>query len=93
MAGRKKTKTRRKRKREKPGLIGRVRRYVVGAILRLLWAFVWRLGLAGALVLAVATGFYLTRLPAAEDLFDGRGPGPVTMLDRPGHVFAWAGRT
>ncbi|MFQ5566873.1 MAG: transglycosylase domain-containing protein [Paracoccaceae bacterium] len=91
MAGKKKTNPPRKRKREKPGPIGRARRYVVGALLRVLWAFAWRLGLAGVLVLAAATGFYYTQLPAPEHLFDGRGTGSVTMLDRHGNVFAWRG--
>jgi len=93
--GKKKTKAPRKRegkrKREKPGLLGRARRYVVAAILRIFWAFAWRLGLAATLVLAAATGFYYTQLPAVEDLFDGRGTGSVTMLDRDGNVFAWRG--
>ncbi len=91
MAGKKKAKAPRKRQRKKPGLIGRVRRYVLSAMLRVFWAFAWRLGLAGALVLAVATGFYYTQLPAVENLFDGRGTGSVTMLDRDGNVFAWRG--
>ncbi|MCH8169158.1 MAG: transglycosylase domain-containing protein, partial [Proteobacteria bacterium] len=92
MAGKKKkTKAPRKRKRGKPGPIGRAWRYLVFGVLRLLWAFAWRLGLAGALVLAAATGFYYTKLPAPEHLFDGRGAGSVTMLDRHGNVFAWRG--
>ncbi len=91
LAGKKKTKAPRKRKREKPGLIGRARRYVVSSIVRMFWALAWRLALAGALVLAAATGFYYTRLPAVENLFDGRGTGSVTMLDRDGNVFAWRG--
>ena len=91
MAGKKKTKAPRKRKREKPGLISRALRYVLTVILRMFWAFAWRLGLAGAVVLAAATGFYYIQLPAVENLFDGRGTGSVTMLDRDGNVFAWRG--
>ncbi len=95
MAGKKKTKAprkrERKRKREKPGLIGRARRYVLSAVLRVFWFVAWRLGLAAALVLAAATGFYYIQLPAVEHLFDDRGSGSVTMLDRHGNVFAWRG--
>jgi len=95
LAGKKKTtapqKRKSARKRRKPGLIGRAWRYVVFTTLRIFWAVAWRLGLAGALVLAATTGFYYTQLPAVENLFDGRGTGSVTMLDRHGNVFAWRG--
>jgi len=82
---------RKKKQRKKPGLIGRAMRFLFGGILRLVWAFSWRISLIGALVLALATGFYYIRLPAPENLFDGRGGGSVTMLDRDGNVFAWRG--
>jgi len=84
-------KRKRKAKGRKPGLISRALRYVLLRVLRLVWAFSWRIGLVGALLLALATGFYFVQLPAAEDLFDGRGTGSVTMLDRDGNVFAWRG--
>jgi 1A family penicillin-binding protein len=98
LAGKKETEQPRKKrrksaKREKrgPGLIARA----LGALLRglrhLIWAFTWRVGLLGALVLALATGYYYTQLPAVEKLFDGRGGGSVTMLDRNGSIFAWRG--
>ncbi len=89
--GKRKGKANNKAKNKKPGLIGRAVRYVFGGIFRIFWAFFWRAGLVGALVLAAATGFYYLKLPAHEDLFDGRGTGSVTMLDRFGNVFAWRG--
>jgi 1A family penicillin-binding protein len=66
-------------------------RFVFGGIFRIVWAFFWRVSLALGLVLAAVTGFYYTQLPAHENLFDGRGTGSVTMLDRDGNVFAWRG--
>ena len=83
--------TRKKRQRKKPGLVGRAVRYFFGGIARIIWAFFWRLGLVGGLVLALATGYYYVQLPAPEKLFDGRDGGSVTMLDRDGNVFAWRG--
>jgi penicillin-binding protein 1A len=80
-----------KRQRKKRGLISRALRFVFGGILRILWAFFWRIGLALALVLAAVTGYYYIKLPAHEGLFDGRGTGSVTMLDRHGNIFAWRG--
>lgn len=42
-------------------------------------------------MLAAATAFYYVQLPASDGLFDGRGGGSVTLLDRHGNVFAWRG--
>jgi 1A family penicillin-binding protein len=82
---------RKKGKQQKRWLISRAFRFVFGGILRLLWAITWRVGVIGCLVLAAATGYYFTKLPEHENLFDGRGTGSVTMLDRDGNVFAWRG--
>jgi 1A family penicillin-binding protein len=82
---------RKKPHRKKHGLIGRSLRFVITGILRIVWAIFWRIGLIGALGLAAVTGYYYIRLPAPENLFDGRGGGSVTMLDRDGNVFAWRG--
>jgi penicillin-binding protein 1A len=82
---------RKRQRRKKPSLIGRAMRFIFGGFLRIMWAFFWRLGLIGGLVLAAATGYFYTKLPAPEHLFDGRGGGSVTMLDRDGNVFAWRG--
>ena len=60
-------------------------------MLRLLWGFTWRVGLVIALGLAATTAYYYTVLPAPDRLFDARGAGSVTMLDRHGDVFAWRG--
>jgi len=81
----------RRRRRRQPGPVGRALRAAIGAVMRLLMAFLWRLGLAGAVVLAAATAYYYVQLPDHERLFDGRGGGSVTMLDRYGNVFAWRG--
>ena len=67
-----------------------MRRLVLGS-LRLLWAVGFRLGLVGAFVLGAATFYFYTELPSSDALFDGRGGGSVTMLDRNGNVFAWRG--
>jgi 1A family penicillin-binding protein len=88
---RKKRGKRARREQRKPGLIARAVRFVLRGVWRLVWALAWRLGLLGAVVLTAATGFYYTQLPAVEHLFDGRGGGSVTMLDRHGNVFAWRG--
>ncbi|MEM8792704.1 MAG: transglycosylase domain-containing protein [Pseudomonadota bacterium] len=66
-------------------------RFVVVGTLKLVWRIVWPLTLAGSMVLLVATLIYYSGLPEPEDLFDGRGSGSVTLLDRDGNVFAWRG--
>ncbi|MEL6267462.1 MAG: PBP1A family penicillin-binding protein, partial [Pseudomonadota bacterium] len=60
-------------------------------LFRLGWLVSSRLALAGAIVLAVATAYCYLGLPSSGTLFDGRGGGSVTMLDRAGNVFAWRG--
>ena len=79
------------RRARKRGLIRRIWDYVIGALVRLTWRIAWRVGLVALLALAAITGFYYVKLPAPENLFDGRGTGSVTMLDRDGNVFAWRG--
>ncbi|MCL5776668.1 PBP1A family penicillin-binding protein [Limibaculum sp. FT325] len=74
-----------------PGPVGRAVRFVVLGTAGLVWRILWRVGLVGAAVLALATGYYYSQLPAPGVLFDGRGGGSVTMLDRHGNVFAWRG--
>ncbi|MEO1459181.1 MAG: PBP1A family penicillin-binding protein, partial [Pseudomonadota bacterium] len=44
-----------------------------------------------ALILAGTTAYFYSTLPSSDALFDGRGGGSVTMLDRNGNVFAWRG--
>lgn len=74
-----------------PGPVGRATRFVVLGGLRLIWAVCWKMGLVGAAILASATLWFYTQLPPASALFDGRGTGSVTLLDRDGNVFAWRG--
>jgi len=71
----------------KPGLIGRA----VRGVFRLIWAFTWRLTAVAVLMVAGATGYYYLGLPAADDMFDGRAMGSVTLQDRDGNTFAWRG--
>ncbi|MEL6210152.1 MAG: biosynthetic peptidoglycan transglycosylase, partial [Pseudomonadota bacterium] len=63
--------------------------------MRTTWRLVWlvgsRVAIAIGLILAVATGYSYSHLPSSDALFDGRGGGSVTMLDRHGDVFAWRG--
>ncbi len=60
-------------------------------ILRLLWAFSWRIGGIAALCLAAAIGYQYTLLPDVDTLLDGRNHGSVTLLDDKGEIFAWRG--
>ncbi|MBK4214727.1 penicillin-binding protein [Paracoccus caeni] len=94
---------------EKPATSGKVRRHkqrprsgnvvvrtVVGTvslIWRILWGSAWRLAMVMFLILGAATTYYYISLPKAEDLFDARARGSVTMLDHEGKVFAWRGET
>ncbi|HUF86347.1 MAG TPA: PBP1A family penicillin-binding protein [Thermohalobaculum sp.] len=93
MAGRRKTRAAEKPddKRRRPGLLTRAVSALVGGVARLVWAFAWRLGLVAGVVLAGATAYYYVQLPPSGALFDGRGGGSVTLLDRHGNVFAWRG--
>ncbi len=85
---RKKTKT---RKAESPGAVGRAVRLVLTGSLRLIWRIIWPIALAGSMVLAAATLFYYSTLPEPDQLFDGRGTGSVTLMDKDSNVFAWRG--
>ncbi|MEM7670337.1 MAG: transglycosylase domain-containing protein [Pseudomonadota bacterium] len=81
----------RKTRPDDPGPVGRIVRFVVMGSLRLIWRITWPLALAGSAVLAVATLIYYSSLPDPNELFDGRGTGSVTLMDRDGNVFAWRG--
>ncbi len=69
------------------GWVGAVFRF----ILRLIWGLAWRGGVAVALIIAMATGYYFVQLPDVSAAVDTRSRGSVTMLDRDGNVFAWRG--
>ena len=60
-------------------------------MLRLFGAYFRRLVLVALVLLAGTTGYYYLQLPEPEALFDGRGGGSVTLLDRDDNVFAWRG--
>ncbi len=64
---------------------------LMGVVLRLIWWTGSRVAIVLGLILAVATGYYFTQLPAASKLMDARERGSVTMLDASGEVFAWRG--
>ena len=60
---------------------------------RIVWGSIWRLAMTVALIIGAASAYFYVSLPEAQDLFDGRARGSVTMLDRDGRVFAWRGET
>ncbi|MEO1721872.1 MAG: PBP1A family penicillin-binding protein [Pseudomonadota bacterium] len=78
--------------RREPGLIGRLVRGTILGLIRIVWAIGFRIALVTSVVLAGATFYFYTALPSSDALFDGRGGGSVTMLDRNGNVFAWRGK-
>lgn len=61
------------------------------AILRLIWAFLWRGTVVGIVLVGGAAFYVAATLPPAADQVDGRARGSVTMLDRYGDVYAWRG--
>jgi len=61
------------------------------AILRLIWAFLWRGTVVGVVLVGGAAFYVAATLPPAADQVDGRARGSVTMLDRYGDVYAWRG--
>ncbi|MEO0929300.1 MAG: PBP1A family penicillin-binding protein [Pseudomonadota bacterium] len=60
-------------------------------VLRIFWAFSWRVGLVTALIIAGFSFYFAAQMPAMADLIDGRTRGSVTMTDLTGEVFAWRG--
>ena len=82
----------RKRKRKpKQGAVERALRRLFGGVFRLIWWVGLRTAILGAIVLAVSTAYFVTKLPSFEELLDGRESGSVTLLDANGSVFAWRG--
>lgn len=75
--------------RRRHGLIARFVLYVWG----LVWAVLWRVTAAGAIILGCAVFYFYAQLPPVTQLLDGRSRGSVTLLDRDGKVFAWRGET
>jgi membrane peptidoglycan carboxypeptidase len=58
---------------------------------RLIWGFIWRVGLVLGLITGAGVGYIYLGLPDVRDLLDGRARGSVTFLDREGLPFAWRG--
>ncbi|MCG6111990.1 MAG: penicillin-binding protein [Paracoccus sp.] len=85
-------KVKRHRRPRRGGILGWIAGFVT-LIWRIVWGSVWRLGMVVALIIGAASAYFYVGLPEAEDLFDGRARGSVTMLDRDGRVFAWRGET
>ncbi|WP_410218377.1 transglycosylase domain-containing protein [Paracoccus sp. (in: a-proteobacteria)] len=85
-------KVKRHPKPRRGGVLGWIAGFVT-LIWRIVWGSIWRLGMVVALILGAASAYFYVSLPEAQDLFDGRARGSVTMLDRDGRVFAWRGET
>ena len=60
-------------------------------LLRIVWAFAWRMGLVGGLIVSGFAYYFASQMPAMDELIDGRARGSVTMTDISGDVFAWRG--
>ena len=55
------------------------------------WWIGLRVGLIAALILALSTAYYVSKIPPLEGLLDGRAAGSVTLVDASGETFAWRG--
>ena len=62
--------TGKRRRKPRPGLIRRTIRGVAVGVLRLLWWVGIRTAVLGGIVLAVATAYYVTRIPDIDELLD-----------------------
>lgn len=60
-------------------------------IARIVWAFIWRIGLVTGLIIASFSFYFAAQMPEVADLVDGRTRGSVTLTDLKGDVFAWRG--
>ncbi len=60
-------------------------------LIRLIWAFSWRVGLVTGLIIGGFSFYFAAQMPAVSELIDGRTRGSVTMTDVSGSVFAWRG--
>ncbi|MDJ1009119.1 MAG: PBP1A family penicillin-binding protein [Paracoccaceae bacterium] len=72
------------------GLVGLLL-WPVRLALRILWWIGLRLGIAGAVALALAVVATALTLDAPGALLDARARGSVTLLDRDGDIYAWRG--
>ncbi len=68
----------------------------MGALFSRLLRVIWWVGLRGAIfgavVLALATMYYVSQIPDLDDLLDPREGGSVTLIDTSGETFAWRGQ-
>lgn len=64
---------------------------LVRFVFRVVFGLLWRGTLVAALVLAMAVAVSYTRIPATDQLVDGRTRGSVTLMDRNDQIFAWRG--
>ncbi|WP_112320777.1 transglycosylase domain-containing protein [Oceanibium sediminis] len=81
------------RRSRRPGLIERVLRFLLFALVfRLIWWVGIRVAVIGGLILAATTFYAYATLPDMEQLLDGRERGSVTLLDRNNRTFAWRGQ-
>jgi penicillin-binding protein 1A len=92
-AKRSSTSSRRAARAPRRGLIRRAVGGLVRLVMRALWVLGWRLGAVVAMLLGLATFYFYSTLPPANELLDGRARGSVTLLDDSGAVFAWRGET
>jgi len=60
-------------------------------LLRLIWAFTWRIGLVVGLIIGGFSLYFASQMPAMAELIDQRARGSVTITDLSGDVFAWRG--
>ncbi len=78
-------------KRTKPkGIIGWIL-FPLRWVVRILWAFSWRVGLVCALIIGGFSLYFASQMPPVDELLDGRARGSVTMTDLRGDIFAWRG--
>lgn len=81
-------KPKKKKAARRPGPASRALRAVLRAT--------WWVGLRAAIVLVAAlaagTAWYVTQLPALDELLDPRDSGSVTLVDDAGRTFAWRGQ-
>ena len=80
-----------RKRKPKQGRFERALRGMFAGLFRLLWWVGLRVAILAAVVLAVSTAYFVTRLPSFDELLDGRESGSVTLLDAEGSVFAWRG--
>ncbi|MDG2404904.1 MAG: transglycosylase domain-containing protein, partial [Paracoccaceae bacterium] len=60
-------------------------------LLRLIWAFSWRIAMVLSFFIVGTFAYQYQSLHKVTDLLDGRARGSVTLKDRYGEIFAWRG--